>query len=127
MNTKEKIASAFIRDIATRYSLPELLTLKPSLIETDLSLNAEYGVSTKIQPSGQLSAFVRKASVVVIIIEDTIKNGFFYGELKFSYEHPCGGFNGYNTKFYISTDEYSKEYIGAIEENLYKSVQVARR
>lgn len=132
MNTNlEKIAAAFITDMANKYALPELLSARRLPISESEQMSKRYTddgmfATVDVQPSGQLSAIVRSLSVTVIVQADTFVKHLYHGTIKFSYDHHSGGSNGSSTNLVIAVERSFgsvETYLGALENNAFAAVR----
>lgn len=127
----EKIAAAFITDMANKYSMPELLTARRVPNEESTPIANRYGKDgmfaiADVHPTGQLSAIVRTLNVAIVVTRDELVEHLYYGNIKFSYDHCSGGSNGNSTDFIIAVETrfgQDEIYVGALEKNAFTAVK----
>lgn len=119
-----------VNHIATQYDLPELRA--EFIANKAAEVTNPLAVETSITPRGQLAGFVSSASVRLTMgteVAGAVKfgtAGMLYATLKYSYNHPGGGRNGYDTQFIVVLERDWRDAIGVaaiVTDQQYRAIE----
>jgi len=117
------ILTAALRELASRYDMPEILTA-PITAAAD-----HHRLRCSVVPRGQMAGLVESLHVDISVADDSQYKGMAHLVMHMSYQHPMGGSNGYALHFALLYRETvgAPEYVGIVDYASYTAIRTLRK